>query len=148
MDTKKVKCFVIMPFQEEFKKIYERAIKPAIETEGCDCIRVDEIDGGGNIIRHIVNSTDEANIVIADLTGDNPNVLYELGLAHGLFKHVIMLTQHIDKIPFDLKNYRFVKYDLEFDGAERLKNSIKNKLNTNITNCPIKDFSLILKSLN
>jgi len=73
-------CFVIMPFKDEMKGVYEGAIKPAVESLGLECIRVDEIDGSGNVVRRIIERIHEAKAVIADLTGKSANVFYELGI--------------------------------------------------------------------
>ena len=70
----------------------------------------------------------EANIVIADITNRNPNVFYELGIAHTLGKKVILLTQHIEDIPFDLKRYRIIEYEDNIDGYDKLEIGLKNTI--------------------
>ena len=115
-------CFVIMPFRtktaadRKLQTMYELAIKPAAELEGFDCVRSDEIPEAGLVTEHIVKSTYGADVVIADLTNNNPNVMYELGLAHAFAKPVIMLVQEIDQTPFDLQTYRLVEYHTDLGG--------------------------------
>jgi hypothetical protein len=74
-------CFVIMSFSHELKEVYDGAIKPAVERQGLKCIRVDEIEGSGNIIRRIVECANDAKVIIADLTEQKPNVFKERMLA-------------------------------------------------------------------
>ena len=65
------------------------------------------------------------DILIADLTNQNPNVFYEVGYAHGLTKKVILLTKNIQDIPFDLKHYPHIIYE---DKILYLKEKLKVKL--------------------
>ena len=60
-----------------------------------------------------------------DLTGKNPNVLYELGLCHGNNREVILLTQSIDDVPFDLQHWRCIVYDQSIAGAKTLKSALQ-----------------------
>ncbi len=71
-------CFVIMPFDSRLDRLYDLAIKPAVKSENLECIRADKISGAGNILADIVEHIHKAKVVIADLTGNNPNVFYEL----------------------------------------------------------------------
>ena len=105
-------CFVLMPFSGDFKNQWELAFKPAIESAGLIPWRGDEKSFGTNIIMSdVTRSISKAKLIIADLTGKNPNVMYELGLAHAAKKPVIMLAQKEEDVPFDLKHIRFLKYD-------------------------------------
>jgi len=78
---RKGKCFVIMPFASEFDEIYGK-IGEAMERARFTCSRADDIRRGGYIPEDVFRRMAEAEIIIADLTGNNPNVLYELGIAH------------------------------------------------------------------
>ena len=95
-------CFVIMPFSPTYETEYERIIRPAVEAAGLACIRADEIYSKPQITADIWKSLRAARIVIAELTGKNSNVLYEVGLAHALGKPVIIITRNEDDVPFDL----------------------------------------------
>ena len=77
----KNRCFFIMPFSEEFDLIYGE-IKESLSRSNYICIRVDEISGSIPIINKILTEILKAQFVIADLTNCNPNVFYELGIAH------------------------------------------------------------------
>ena len=108
--TEKDLVFVIMPFADEFAEVYERGIKETIEGLSQRSVRVDEEIFTGGIMDRIRDNLLRANIVIAELTKQNANVYYELGLAHAYGKKVIMLTQDIKKVPFDLRHLRMVVY--------------------------------------
>jgi hypothetical protein len=82
----KTLCFVLMPFDERFSPIYENILKKVVEEFGLKCKRADEIFGTKPIIEDIWVYIQKAQILIADLTGRNPNVFYELGLAHAMNK--------------------------------------------------------------
>lgn len=102
--------FVLMPFASEFDDIYRYGIKEACEKAGTYAERVDEQMFQGSILDRIYNQIAKADIIIADMTGRNPNVFYETGYAHALGKPVILLTQNTDDIPFDLKHHHHIVY--------------------------------------
>ena len=92
-----------MPFDKEFEGVYLGFIKPVLTDAGFAVDRADDIESQQNILRDIIEKIDQSNLVIADLTGDNPNVFYELGLAHALRKPVILITQRVADVPFRLE---------------------------------------------
>ncbi len=104
-------CFVLMPFDKDFNDIYKFGIKGSCEDAGVYCERVDEqIFFEGSILDRIYNQISKADVIIADMTGRNPNVLYEVGYAHALNKPTILLTQNADDIPFDMKQFPHIIY--------------------------------------
>ena len=114
-------CFVLMPFTPELDQIYLSIIKPTIEAElGMSCRRADEIRSNRAIMHDIWKAICEARLVIADLTGANPNVLYELGVAHTVGKETLLLSQRADKFPFDLYHIRRIQYDNTAAGGKAL----------------------------
>lgn len=133
MDTTKPKAFVfvLMPFLEEFKDFYEHGIKAACTEEGVYCERVDEQIFEETILDRIYNQINKADIVIADMTGRNPNVFYETGYAHALDRRVILLTQNSDDIPFDLKHYPHIIYEGKIS---KLKSEVKKRIHWSINN--------------
>jgi len=108
--TPKLFAFVLMPFSSEFRDIYELGIKQACIDENAYCERVDEQIFDDSILQRVYNQIDKADLIIADMTGRNPNVFYEVGYAHALGKRVILLTQSADDIPFDLKHFPHIIY--------------------------------------
>lgn len=96
--------FVLMPFESKFNDIYKFGIKGAADDVGAYAERVDEQIFTGGILDRIFNQISKADVIVADMTGRNPNVFYEVGYAHALGKVVLLLTQNADDIPFDLKH--------------------------------------------
>lgn len=154
-------CFVIMPICKEgtdeyahFRDVYEHMIKPSVEGCGLDfnCIRADEVSQSGSIIKDILSKLKSSDVVIADLTGRNPNVFYELGVRHSLSKRTILIAQSIEDVPFDLQAYRVIEYTPNLPGADRFKKQIEKYLKDIIAkpesaDNPIQDFLKVEKSL-
>lgn len=125
-------CFIIMPFTDKLNPIYESIIKPVIKDLKLECLRADEIFTSKPIIEDIWDNIKKARFLIADLTERNPNVFYELGLAHALNKEVILLTQDINDVPFDLRHFRIIVYQDSISGADKLKSTLKDFINEQI----------------
>ncbi len=105
-------CFVVMPFAAPHGDYYHHIYKPAIEKAGLRPIRADnEIFGTGKIIDQIWSGINSATVLVAELTTRNPNVFYELGLAHALEKPVVLVCGNETDVPFDLKHIRVIYYD-------------------------------------
>ena len=119
--------FVLSPFLEPFNTIYEDHIKPSMESiQGLCCLRADDIYDNRPIIEDIWRYTNEARILIAELTGRNPNVFYETGIAHTVGKEVILITQSIEDVPFDLKHLRCIVYEYTPRGTQTLEENLKS----------------------
>jgi hypothetical protein len=113
--------FVLMPFAPEFDDIYKLGIRAACVEAGGYCERVDEQQYDGDILQRVYNQIRTADLIIADMTGRNPNVFYEVGYAHALDKRVILLTKDAADIPFDLKHYPHIVYE---GSIARLKDAL------------------------
>lgn len=107
-------AFVLMPFAEEFSDVYQYLICESLTSVGYRVTRADDIKSQNNILADIVEGIVASELIVADLTGANPNVYYELGIAHALDKNVILLAQEISDLPFDLRSYRVVAYSTHF----------------------------------
>ena len=107
-------AFVIMPFGDDFDYVYVDFIKRVLEEAGLDVDRADDIENQQTILRTVVDKIYNSDLVIADLTTSNPNVFYELGIAHTMKKPVIHITQSIGAVPFDLKSQRLLEYSTHF----------------------------------
>lgn len=103
--------FVAMPIAPELEDLYELGIKAACKNAGAYAERVDKQVFTESILDRIYNQISKADIIVADMTGRNPNVFYEVGYAHALGKTVILLTQKAEDIPFDLKHYPHIVYE-------------------------------------
>lgn len=114
-----------MPFTQSWSNdVWEQVIKPSVDEIGMQAVRADDLYGA-NIMEDVWQSILQAAIIICDTTGRNPNVFYELGIAHTLGKKVLLLTQNIEDIPFDLQAYRHIQYSVSISGGNQLKDKIK-----------------------
>lgn len=104
-------CFILMPFITDFDDIYNYGIKESCKEAETYCERVDEQIFQETILERIYNQIAKADLIIADMTGRNPNVFYEVGYAHALNKPTVLLTQNSEDIPFDLKHFPHIVYD-------------------------------------
>lgn len=123
---KKLKVFMIMPFQEQFLMLYNM-IKSRLESK-FEFSNAGDLDNQQNILQDIVIGISNADVVIADLTGLNPNVFYELGLCHALNKKVIIITQDMSELPFDIKSYRANAYTTDFWKINEIIDKIEKNL--------------------
>ena len=94
-----------MPFSGEFDDVYQLGIKEVCKSAGAYCERVDEQIFHESILERVYNQIAKADFIIADMTGRNANVFYEVGYAHALGKRTILLTRGAEDIPFDLKHF-------------------------------------------
>ena len=123
--------FVLMPFAPEYDDVYKLGIKPACENAGAYAERVDEQIFAESILERVYNQISKADLIVADLSGRNPNVFYETGYAHCLGKPAILLTRDANDIPFDLKHYFHIIYqgrisDLKEELSKRIDWMLRN----------------------
>jgi hypothetical protein len=119
----------MMPFDAGFTAVYD-SIKATAEKVGLRCRRADDIWENPAIIQDIVSLIDRSRVVICDCTGRNPNVFYEIGIAHTLGREVISITQNPEDIPFDLRHLRYVHYLNNTEGRQALCTALEARLNT------------------
>jgi nucleoside 2-deoxyribosyltransferase len=118
-------AFVLMPFDKALDHTYFCGIKSTVEKAGMRAERVDEqIFHREGILERIYNQIDAADLIIADMTGRNPNVFYEVGYAHAKHKLCILLTKDASDIPFDLKHQRHIVYASIQDLTSKLSNDL------------------------
>lgn len=122
--------FILMPFDEEFNAIYKECITGAVCEKNFRCLRADEIFSNKPIMEDVWNYINRARLIIADLTGRNPNVLYEVGICHTLGKDVIFITQSIRDIPFDIRHLRVITYQNTPDGLENCKEKLSKTIDS------------------
>lgn len=143
----KKKIFVIMPFEDEFFEVYE-TLKIQF-SDRFDFSNANDEGNPQNILKDVVQPIFDADIIIADLTGLNPNVMYELGLAHSFNKKTIVITQDdLNALPFDLKQYRAKDYSIHFkkfaELVEFLKRTFEGAVDGSVSfSNPVKDFLAI-----
>ncbi len=103
-------CFVIVPFKAPFSDYYRNIYRPAITAAGLQAIRGDEFNTINPVMNDIWESIVNCEICIADLSGNNPNVMFEVGLAMAIDKPIVFVTQSPGDLPFDLKANRVIEY--------------------------------------
>lgn len=119
-----LRSFVLMPFAHRFDLLF-KIIQETLPATRWECHRADDQWSSRMVHPTIISGIREADLVIADITGNNANVYYEVGVAQALSKEVLLLTQDIRKTKFDLKAFHLHKYDLS---SESNKQELKVKL--------------------
>jgi nucleoside 2-deoxyribosyltransferase len=120
--------FVIMPFAQEFTDVWKGGIDRAAQAKGFKPIRVDMINRSTNITDDIVASIEKCHLAIVDVTGNNPNVMFELGYTMAKDKKNIIISQSADFLPFDIRNIRTIVYQNTWSGIEELKKRLEEFL--------------------
>jgi hypothetical protein len=122
-------CFVIMPFDNPFNRYYSNIYCPAINDAGLKPIRADSLFRSSPILGDIWRFTRQAKVLLAVMTDRNPNVFYELGLAHAIAQPVVLVASSMEDVPFDLRGLRVITYDKNDESwGDKLRNDIKNAL--------------------
>lgn len=120
---------VMMPFAANFAGVYT-AIQGVAAELGMTCQRADDIWIHTHIIQDVVSLISKAKVVICDLSGRNPNVFYEAGIAHAIGAEVILISQHQTDVPFDLQHIRYINYLPNAEGIVALAANLKRRLQT------------------
>lgn len=136
--SEKNRCFVISPIGEPESEVRKRAdmvfnhiIQPAVEQQGYQAVRADNISEPGNITSQVIEYVVESDLVIADLTGSNPNVFYELAIRHAYRKPLIQMIEEGQTIPFDVASDRAIFFSTDdIAKAEEAKEAIMSQINT------------------
>ncbi len=105
-------AFIIMPYKEPFETVYKDVIVPTLSNSGFSAVRADEMIGSRPVVKDIQDSIRSSDLIIADMSGNNLNVYYELGMATVWEKDAILLAQSASDLPFDTKAIRHLIYDL------------------------------------
>jgi hypothetical protein len=121
-------CFVVMSFDKTYDRVYESIVAAVTgpELHFPTCTRADEILGGGHIMEDVLRGIEQSEVIVADVTGRNPNVFYELGYAHKArpVQNVIIITQTMKDMPFDVSSHRCIVYEPTEPGLEKLKRDL------------------------
>jgi hypothetical protein len=120
--------FVAMPFRDELEFIFSAHIKKAATRMRLRALRGDNWESDHFIVANIWNWIGNAKLVVADCTGNNPNVMYEIGLAHSIGKPVIIITQNPESIPHDIRHLRYIPYSCSEEGLKALESSLQSAI--------------------
>lgn len=126
-------CFVMMPFGGLFDRYYQEVYVPAIKDAGLEPVRADELFSTGSVMEQIWEPISKSKVLLADLTEENPNVFYELGLSHAAVKRVIFTAARVEDVPFDLRHLRVIIYETkEPEWSPKLRKQITEYLRNTI----------------
>lgn len=124
-------AFVIMPFEDGIANdVYELSTKPICKEFDLEVRRADEIFTPNPILDDIIAAIEESTVVIADISGKNPNVFYELGMSHMLKRTQTILITHeeYNGTPFDIAHFRIIKYENTISGKAIYENQLRRTL--------------------
>lgn len=119
--------FILTPFHDNYSEDY-KVIREACTQSGFNAYRGDENYIKGDIFPEMLKLIVKANLIIANVNGRNPNVLYELGIAQALDKPVILISSEPDKLPIDIKSKRFLVYRNYTELQEMIRKELQNIL--------------------
>lgn len=125
------KAFMVMPFSNaSVKSAYNHVVKPVCEEKLIGIRKADEIFSTKPVYDDIVREIQKADIIIVDITGNNPNVFYELGMAHTLKQEqtIILTNDEFDETPFDIAHFRIIQYKDTIEGKESFTKQLSSTL--------------------
>lgn len=141
----KGKCFVMMPFSAPFDLYYEHIYKGAIADAELEAIRADDLFRPSPIVADLWEMVLESTVLLAELTTKNANVFYELGLAHAVGLPVVLVSETMDDVPFDLQPLRVLLYNKDVpDWGAKLGRAITSSLRETLAD-PIKSVPSIFR---
>ena len=129
-------------------EVLEYIINPVCDSFGYSVVRADKMTNSGLITKAIIEQIISADLVIADLTGSNPNVFYELAIRHSYRKPAIQIIKGDVNIPFDIANMRTISYETTLSGADLAKKDIEAMMqaieNGETVHNPVSEVSALL----
>jgi nucleoside 2-deoxyribosyltransferase len=132
LNAKRV-LFAIMPFAREFDDVWTGGIKRAATGTGLTPIRIDMITQSSEITDDIVAVIKAAEIVVVDVTNNNPNVMFEFGFALARQKRHAVISQSTEFLTFDIKNVRSIIYTNSWQGIEVLHKDLQSFIKAALT---------------
>ncbi len=128
----KIDVFVLMPFNPKMEDVYTHHIKNLGDELGLSIQRADDNFSPKPFMEKVWDGICSAKLIIADCTQKNPNVFYEIGIAHAVGKKVLLITRSDKDIPSDIKHFEYIHYSYDQEGAEiligKLRLFLKNEL--------------------
>lgn len=123
--VKQTDVFVLMPFGEERKPLYDNHIVPPITSLGLSMARADEFLTTNPIMSDVWAGLCGCGVVVADCTGRNPNVFYEIGVAHTIGKPVVLVTENPDDVPADLRHIKYIPFEFTPRGMKEFEKQLQ-----------------------
>jgi hypothetical protein len=120
--------FVVMPFLETLRPVYDDVILPTARSLGLSCKRGDDFFSDESIVSEIWGAIFYSKLCVVECTGRNPNVFYEIGIAHTLGRPCIVIAQSADDIPFDVTNRFTFVYENTPQGYRTLRENLSKAL--------------------
>jgi hypothetical protein len=117
--------FVLMPFSDALAPVYKDHIANVAGRMSLTYARADDFFSAGEVIHDVWSGICNSDIIIADCTSKNPNVFYELGIAHAIGKPVILITQQSSDIPFDIGHIRYIAYEFTPRGMKEFETKLE-----------------------
>jgi hypothetical protein len=124
--------FILMPFTERLYPIYSDHISKAVKELGLTVSRADDIFSATPVMNDVWSSIYRSKLIIAECTGKNPNVFYEIGIAHTVGKPVILIAQSPEDVPFDLRYIRYIRYEYTPPGMTKFEESLKRTIRSTL----------------
>ncbi len=121
-------CAVIMPFKPDLDEVFEQVVKPTAHEVGFEVLRADDIWQNQKVMDDIAYLILNASVIVADLTGQNANVFYELGIAHLAGRMVVPIVQNQNDVPFDIRSDRYLLYQNTSAGRVALEKALHARL--------------------
>lgn len=137
-------CFFIAPIGEKGSEIRKRSdgvrdwvVRPAAKAHGLETVRADEVGEPGQITSQAVQRCLKAKAAVADLTGGNPNVYYELSVRHGAQLPVVLIAAEGTKLPFDISQSRVIFFDhTDLASAGRAREELQEQIEASLRGTP------------
>jgi hypothetical protein len=152
LESDKKFVFAIVPFDDDRAEIYNNIIKTTVEGNGIDCKRADDFPTIDIKINNIIEKIWQSEFIIADLTKFKPNVMYELGYAHGMSKKIIMIYEgnesdlNDQNFPFDIRHIEILSYTSGTTGGAYLKDQLQLRIENVMAN-PTKNTQSEIKEI-
>jgi hypothetical protein len=130
--------FVLMPFEKTLESVY-KYFRKVCDRLDLSIARADDFYHAHAVMDDVWSKIYGCKIVIADCTGRNPNVFYEIGIAHTVGKPVILVTQDLQDIPFDLRHLRHIAYQFTPDGMIDFEEALVKSLASEVRKLVLRD---------
>jgi len=130
---KRSDVFVLMPFSPDLEEIFKTHIKSVAHALGLKANRADDFFNADMVMNDIWKRICGSRVIIADCTNRNPNVFYEIGIAHTVGKPVIIITQKSEDVPFDLRHYRYIHYEYTPPGMKKFEDALKKTISEELS---------------